>query len=803
MRTRTILTLLLAAAAVTLTAPTAATAIPVKLLPDGQIGSGTSGPEPGQFDFPESVAVSPTGTVYVAEFGNGRIQELTTSGEFVGMFGWEVNATKDAEPGATQAEKNVCTAASKDACKAGVKGEAAGQFSNPVNVTTDPASKNIYVGEDGAGNAGRVQELTSAGRLLLEIGHDVNKTKPGNVCTEEEVEKTGVTCGAPTPSSTVEHGTVRLQSGSGDLLAAGGPEDLLYVGEEDRVQEFHADGEWAGEIDLTGISAGGAVTALALDGATGDVYLTYGSGRQTVVHEFDAAGQELKKFEVAPRESGHEVGVGGLALDSEGHLAVTASEVVVEGQEVVGFGVLYAASTGRPITTFVLPANKNGNQFNPSGISFDVAGELFAAGGASGSHAEVRRFRPVNVAELTTVPAVCVAGGEHETDVSLNCTLEGEANPEGVSETSVWFEWGRTAALGERTIAQAVNATGTVGEAVDGLRPNETFYERLVGEDANVKAPETLSAETVSFATPLVAPVIAGTPSASFVGPFSAVLTGELNPENARTHYSFVYAPACEPGAVCPSIAQAPGAGQTPLGESSVFGRIATTLEAKDLEPQTTYRYQLVAENENSGGTEKLAAVPGAEGTFTTAPAPVPSVAGGEASAIGATAATVSGSIDPDGQPGTYAFELGVYEGAATSFGIVASGPAGAGSSPVSESLALNGLQPDTTYAFRISVKSGYTPGGQALSGPTVLFTTEGLPAVLALPASPVLVAVPQVSFPPTVSAPGAKSGSHRAKHKQHRAKPRTCPKRSGGHGRAGCRAQTRKANGGKGSRRR
>jgi hypothetical protein len=797
MRTRTILALLVTAAGIILTAPAAAFAVPVKLLPDGQIGSGISGPGPGEFDFPGSVAVSPVGTVYVADDNNQRVQEFTTSGEFIAMFGWEVNATKDAEGGATQVEKNVCMAASQDRCQAGIPGGAAGQFFYPESITFDPVSKNFYIAEP---NGERIQEFTSTGRFVLEIGHDVNKTKPGNVCTEEEVEKAGVICGASTSSETAEHGSFRLDTGAGDQLAMGGPEDLLYVGEEHRVQKFHADGEWAGEINLPG-----AVRALALDNVTGDVYLIYGSGRLTVVNEFDAAGQELKKFEVEPRESGHEVGVDGLALDGEGHLAVTASEVVVVGQESVGLGVLYAASAGKAITTFVLPVNKNGNQFNSSGISFDAAGELFAVGGSSGLHAEVLRFRPVNVAELTTLPAVCATGGNQDTDVLLDCTLQGEANPEGVSETSVWFEWGRSPALGERTAAQPVSATGTVGEAVAGLRPNETFYDRLVGEDANVKAPETLSAETASFSTPLVAPVIAGTPSASFVGSFSAVLSAELNPENALTHYSFRYAPACEPGAACPPIAQAPGAGQTPVSESSVFGRIATTLEAKGLEPQSTYRYQLAAESENDQGTEKLVAVPGAEGTFTTAPAPVPSVAGGEASAIGATGATVSGSIDPDGQTATYAFELGIYEGAVTSFGTVASGPAGAGSSPVTESLALSGLQPGTTYAFRISVKSGYTPGGRALSGPTVLFTTQGLQALLSLPAAPALIAVPHVSFPPAASAAGTKSGSRKAKPKQrgakpkqHRARSRRCPKKSGGHRQAGCRAPTRKVNSGK-----
>jgi DNA-binding beta-propeller fold protein YncE len=792
MRTSTILAAVLTAASIAAATPTVTLAVPVKLLPDGQIGSGTREATPGDFDFPESVATSPAGTIYVADDSNGRIQELAANGEFVAMFGWEVNATKDGEPGSTQAEKNVCTAASKDACQAGTEGTAAGQFSAPEGVTVDPASGNVYVADRVSGVV-RVQEFTAAGRFVLEIGHDVNKTTRGNLCTAEEVEKTAVTCGAPTAGAKAEHDSFYFhQENGGDILAMGGSEDLLYVGEENRVQELHADGEWAGEISLTAISAvsGWDVRALALDDATSDLYLVYSNevSEFNVVHEFSPAGQELKEFDVNPREAGKEVIIRALAVDGEGHLAVTASERIEGGVE---FGVLYAATTGRPITSFTVPASAF-----LSGLGFDGTGELFAV---SETDAQVLKFRPVNVAELAATPAVCAAGGEHETDVLLNCALGGEANPEGVAETTVWFEWGRSPLLGERTPAQSVAAAGAVNEPLDGLRPNETFYERLAGEDANVKAPETLRSETASFSTPPVAPVIVGQPSVSFVGPFSAVLSGELNPENARTHYLFQYAPACEPSAACPAIGQAPGAAQTAVLESSVYGRIAATLEAKGLEPRTGYRYELLAESENDEGTKKLSAVPGAEGTFTTAPVPVPSAASGVASALTAAGATISGSVDPDGRPATYALELGLYEGTATSFGIVSSGAAGAGSVPVAETLGLSGLEPDTTYAYRISVKSGYTPGGQALVGETMLFTTLGLPSVLSISTPLAMLTVPRTSFPSAATAAPGKSGSGtKTKTKKQHAKLRTCTKANRGHGRAGCRAQTHKASRGK-----
>lgn len=98
--------------------------------------SGKPSSEPGGFEFPRGVAVNTTpstadyGYVYVID-NNHRVQVLTADGRLVRMFGWEVNATKDAQPTATRAEKNVCTAASADVCKAGVEGTQPGQLTLP------------------------------------------------------------------------------------------------------------------------------------------------------------------------------------------------------------------------------------------------------------------------------------------------------------------------------------------------------------------------------------------------------------------------------------------------------------------------------------------------------------------------------------------------------------------------------------------------------------------------------------------------------------------------------------------------
>lgn len=614
-------------------------------------------------------------------------------------------------------------------------------------MAVDPSNGNVYV-TDGFST---VDEYTGTGQFVLRIGKEVNAIKDSttgatvaekNLCTAVS----GDTCkgAASSELGTTEPAAIR----NSEVMAAGGPEDLLYVGDEHRVQEFEADGKYKREIPLTSIlsTPESMVTALTVDTA-GELYLIYrhvAEGRN-VIRRFNSGGEETGKLTVNrkepnPNAESVEVGTQGIALDSAGRLAVSERErIPFPGTGDRFFGTLYQAETFRPITEFSVPGFVGGLAFTPNG-------ELFA-----NRENGVLSYVPVPVAELVASPATCGAGGEQESDVTLSCALAGEVNPEGVSETEVWFGWGRTPVLGSTTPARPVasgEALVPVSAPVEGLRPSETFYYRLEGHDHNVKAPEALGSETRSFTTPTVAPRVLGEPAVSFVGSSSAVMSGVLNPENDSTHYQFQYG-ACETLDTCP------GAGETGSLESAFYGKVPTTLEAKGLQPGTVYHYRLTAEN--TGGVAR-----GVEGQFTTAPAPVVGAVTGSAGGVGVGSAVISGAVSPDGQPAVYAFELGIANGSATQFGVVFSGQVPGSSALVPESLALSGLQPGVTYAYRIAVHSGY---GSAV-GETVTFTTQGLPAVLVSPVAPALLAVPAVAFPRVESPLRVK-----AKPKQTKAK--------------------------------
>jgi hypothetical protein len=689
------------------------------------------------------------------------VQVFTATGTFVEMFGKEVNKGK---PG------NVCKAGEE--CQGGLEGAEAGQFSTPFGIASDPSSGDFYVDESFEG-AQRIQAFTAEGQFLFEIGREVNTAAvQKNVCKQAEI----ASCVAPKPSEGSSEEGVFHFTPEPNILAAGGPKDMLFVGDENQVQEFDATtGAPAKQpISLTSIGTG-QVYALALDQTSGDIYLVYPQLTSGTIHELSEAGSELASFTIKPHSQGQEVFLPSVALDPSGHLAV------MESENRSPRGSLYEPATGKRITGFATHATFGA-------MAFDDKGDLYIFQRPHFSAAEVFAYTPNPIAELnlpTPPEPKCNEGVETGTLVPIVCTLSGEVNPEGVTGTEAFFEYGRTPTLSSKTPIEPITATGPVGASVS-LRPNETYYYKLAGFDANVKPPEeAFSTDTEAFSTQLVGPRIAATETLA-VGVTSAQLFGELNPENAHTEYFFEYGQG-EALSNCTGLRNAtscPGVLATAITGSSVYGKIGAKAEVSGLQPGATYEYRLFAENENREGPGRPAGVErfqeiGPEETFTTFPTPQPSAQTGGSSALTATSATISGTVSPNGQPSGYTFELGVYNGAATQYTLVTSGSAGSGTEPVPETLALMGLQPGTTYAYRIVVTSGSIENAtHSLEGGVATFTTEGSPAALIAPAALTILSTPPISFPkPSLVPPkkckrGFLHNKHgvcvRAKHRKH-----------------------------------
>lgn len=128
----------------------------------GLIGSGA-----GQFDGPGAVAVDGSGNVYVVEGPNHRVQKFDQEGNFILTFGANVNSTKVGEGGASQTEKDVCTAVSEDVCQAGSPGTGGGELSAPFyswRLAVDRTSGDVFVAE-----GERIQKFGPAGNYIESI----------------------------------------------------------------------------------------------------------------------------------------------------------------------------------------------------------------------------------------------------------------------------------------------------------------------------------------------------------------------------------------------------------------------------------------------------------------------------------------------------------------------------------------------------------------------------------------------------------------------------------------------------------
>jgi DNA-binding beta-propeller fold protein YncE len=384
---------------------------------------GTLSGEPGGFAYLSSIAVAPSGELYVTDDANDRIQAFTAAGAFVAAFGWDVNATEDGRATATQAERDLCTAASGDACVAGAGGTGAGQLGYPSSVAADPLTGDVYV-LDSEPDDDRVEKYTPAGRFVWTIGGHVNASRGSDICSEREIERAGVKCqaGAESTAAGVEPGSFKFASHAGDLLAAGGPEDLLYVGDEYGVQEFDADGQWKREILLASLSSlpGSDVVALAVDRG-GELYLVYHApGAESaghaelgnnIVHKFRPDGEPILEFPVDAVEPEAPVGVDGIAVDGSDRLAVIGAGD--RAGSPVHFGSLYNGDTGMLIGEFTVPSDFDG-------LTFNDEDDLYIA---ATDRQEVVAYTPAPAAELLTSPVTCQLGAQPGTVAAFNCAL--------------------------------------------------------------------------------------------------------------------------------------------------------------------------------------------------------------------------------------------------------------------------------------------------------------------------------------------------------------------------------------------
>ncbi len=181
----------------------------------------------------------------------------------------------------------------------------------------------------------------------------------------------------------------------------------------------------------------------------------------------------------------------------------------------------------------------------------------------------------------------------------------------------------------------------------------------------------------------------------------SATVEGVLTPQGLATKYFFQYGET-----------EAYGSSTTP--ESTSFQAFASA-GLEGLGPGKTYHYRLVAENVNGPSY-------GEDRTFTT-PLAVDGVVTGAAAGIGSTGATLTGTVEPDGEDAQAWFEYGLSEGV---YGTAtAKVDEGSVSEAVPAEAPIASLQPHQTYYYRLAAENAQ---GISYGSPQKL-TTRAAPA--------------------------------------------------------------------------
>jgi hypothetical protein len=241
---------------------------------------------------------------------------------------------------------------------------------------------------------------------------------------------------------------------------------------------------------------------------------------------------------------------------------------------------------------------------------------------------------------------------------------------------------------------------------LDGLAPGTTYHLRLVANNLGGNA----TAVAASFETEAVNPPSATALSVSAITATSAhfqatVNSGGTGPGEGTAVYSF----SCEPQ--CPGLP-----GPEPIVADGSDHTVEAT--ATGLEPNTPYTVTLIATS--PGGESK------AEGPFTTktlAPDATTLPFVGPASS---EAARLYGTVNPHNSETKYFFEYGPTAAYGSSVPVSKDAAAPPGNATETVSQDLTGLQPSTTYHYRVVAES---PAGTMIMGQDRTLTTAEAPA--------------------------------------------------------------------------
>jgi Tol biopolymer transport system component len=598
-----------------------------------------------------------------------------------------------------------------------------GMLRAPNGTAVNESNGKLYVAETDQ-NDSRISVFDSSGTFLRAFGQDVVESGPGETGTGFEicVPANGDVCKRGTQFAP-RHGGV-MNAPSGVALDSSGN---VYVSDDtERVQKFDADGNFLLAFGQDVVESGPGDTGTGFEicvAADGDVCQTGVSA--STGGAFATSFSTAANLTVAPAGAPNE---GNLLVTDPGNRRV--QEFTPAGGFVRAFG--FDVKVGG-VETFEVcevaaeckegAAGSGAGQFadeTPTNIAEDAAGNIYTV--EPTTNFRVQKFTlPGNVVTPQGTFAEAHLSGTSAADGPLAVAIDPATEDVLVAKA---FPAGSTAScpntgdpsVAERRIVEvsaagALEATHMACAGIDvarGIAVRGSTGEVFVSS-------ETSGWGIFVLNTPLDLPSV-GLSGISDVDAHNATVSGFVNPNGPE---ALPYGPTTSYHVNFKRSADSTFSQTADLDVGKGTANQLFSKRLASLEAGTAYDVQIVA-NKPFVGTVATAIF-----SFTTPVAPAevgfPS-ATTAATEGGDVRAALYGSVAPNSQPTTYRFEYGTT----TAYGTQvppAEKSVGAGPVPVPVAQFLDGLQPETTYHFRLVAKN---PAGTAASSDST-FTTPPL----------------------------------------------------------------------------
>lgn len=480
---------------------------------------GAEGQAKGEFigNSPDGIAIDQSdGSVYVwdsrrandAAAENLRVQKFDANGNFILMFGKEVNATTNGD---------VCTEASGDVCKAGVETSAPGGFGNPSTnepgLAVSPVDGDVFAADP---LNRRIQRFDPDGTFVGVIGSSANfgtqqpraiavdsrgivYASDGNSSAQiDRYDAYGVH-GAPAFRTSIAAPPL-LVGGAGATVglevdrdsegdgAAGADTDRLYVLRDPNtgetvVQQFDSAGEVAAPAAVSATHGAGngfaSVEGLGLNSVSGALYVAAGgtNGKVWVLTDGGDGLPEISAELGAVTNIGPDRADLTATIDAGGEPATYRFEYASGGG---AFQPLPAGSISGPGEQFVSVTLTGLTPNAPYRV------RLYAEKSSGPTSTESTLTGEGFFFTESIAPEVTVLDPHMYTDDSA--WLAARVNPNG-SATTYRFEWGATlpyknqVPLPEATVGAGGETRGVI-QKIEGLLPNTTYHYRIVAENS-------------------------------------------------------------------------------------------------------------------------------------------------------------------------------------------------------------------------------------------------------------------------------------------------------------------------------